>query len=405
MGLFARAGAALSGFAVVDVETSGLYPSSDRIVEIAVVQLDTAGVTGEFCTLVDPGRDVGPTRIHGLKASDVVGAPRFADAAATVWELLRGRVLVAHNVSFDERFLAAEFERCGVRLPPPPVMCTMALSAHYIPGSPGRSLTACCDTAGIAIGVHHSALDDAVAAAGLLRLFRSAHYGLPGSWAEALDVAVSAVWVPAPPQRPFLPVTRASQVLRRAGERPPLAGLADRLPRGRDSGAEWYLAVLDRVLEDRFVSDGELAAVTGLATELGLTREAAGQAHRVYLRQVCDAAWRDGRVTDAEQADLLEVARLLGVPAQEALAILDAAKSGPSAEVSCRRPPSLRVTGWCLPEDVEPAAAGDRGNGRGGGPEGDRRGQREDGAGCGSRPVLAVRQGPAGPRAWRAHGH
>jgi DNA polymerase-3 subunit epsilon len=288
-------------------------------------------VTGEFCTLVDPCRDVGPTRIHGLRASDVSGAPLFADAAAAVWGLLAGRVLVAHNVAFDQRFLDAEFRRCSVRLPPPPVMCTMALSSYYLPGSPGRSLTACCAAGGIRLVNHHSALADASAAAGLLRLFRSSHPALPPSWTAALAGAAGSVWIPAPAPRSFRPVTRASQVMRRASERPPLAGLADRLPRGSSSSADAYLAVLDRVLEDRYVSDAEFTALTALAAELGLTRDAAARAHRAYLRHVCDAAWRDGQVTGTERADLLEVARLVGVPAAEALSILGAAASGPAS--------------------------------------------------------------------------
>lgn len=120
------------------------------------------------------------------------------------------------------------------------------------------------------------------------------------------------------------------QVLRRAIERPPLVDLVSRLPRGRGAGLDSYLGVLDRVLEDRFVSDAELATVSDLAAELGLTRETAEQAHWEYLRHVCEAAWRDGQVTEPERADLLEVARLIGVPAAEALAILDDA-AGQSA--------------------------------------------------------------------------
>jgi len=58
-----------TGFAVVDVETTGLFPARDRVVEVAVVHLDPdARVTGEFSTLIDPRRDVGPTRIHGISA-------------------------------------------------------------------------------------------------------------------------------------------------------------------------------------------------------------------------------------------------------------------------------------------------------------------------------------------------
>jgi DNA polymerase III epsilon subunit-like protein len=121
------------GFAVVDLETTGLYHRTDRVVEAAVVHVSAEGqVIKEFVTLINPGRDVGPTRIHGIRAADVLRAPVFADAAATLWQLLSGRILVAHNVPFDARFLEAEFGRCGARFPPPPVMCTMQLASSFL---------------------------------------------------------------------------------------------------------------------------------------------------------------------------------------------------------------------------------------------------------------------------------
>jgi DNA polymerase-3 subunit epsilon len=331
MGFFRRQAAEVTGFAVVDLETTGLYPSMDRVVEIAIVHLNAdAEVTDEFCTLVDPRRDVGPTRIHGVRASDVVGAPAFAAAAATVWSLLSARVLVAHNASFDVRFLDAEFSRCGVRLPPPPVMCTMTLSSHYLPGLPARSLTSCCDAAHVELSQHHSAMHDARAAAGLLACFRAAHRQLPDSWRDALTQAAAAAWVPSPGRGEFCPVTRAEQLVRHREQRPPLADLVDRLPRGFGGDLDAYLGVLDRVLEDRFVSAGELDGLSRLAVELGLTRDAAERAHREYLRHVSAAAWRDMQVTDAERADLLDVARLVGIPADEALAILERGRASPS---------------------------------------------------------------------------
>jgi DNA polymerase-3 subunit epsilon len=246
-----------------------------------------------------------------------------------VWQLLTGRVLVAHNATFDVRFLDAEFSRCGARLPPPPVMCTMQLASHYLRDLPARSLTACCAAAGVSLSQHHSALHDARAAAHLLARFRAAHRRLPGSWEDALTSAASAAWVPRPPQGQFRPVTRDQQTLRRTSQRPSLAGLVDRLPRGPGGDIDAYLGVLDRVLEDRIVTGDELAGLTALALDLGLTRDAAGQAHRQYLKHVSAAAWQDSQVTDAERADLLEVARLLSVPAREALAILQDTRDTP----------------------------------------------------------------------------
>jgi DNA polymerase III subunit epsilon len=319
--------AALQGFAVVDVETTGLYARTDRVVEVAVVQLGSDGqVTGEFSTLINPGRDVGPTRIHGIRAADVLRAPSFHQVAATLWQLLDGRVMVAHNVPFDARFLDAEFSRCGVHLPPPPLMCTMQLASYYLPGLPGRSLASCCAAANITMPRWHSALDDARAGALLLACYRAAHRQLPGSWVLALQQAARVTWIPAPGYAEFRPLTRTQQEQAAAAQLPPLAGFVSRLPRGATAELDAYLDVLDRVIEDRIIDDDEIAELTALAAELGLTHDGAIEAHRDYLLHLATAAWRDRVITDLEHADLLEVARLLGVPPAEALAILGQAE-------------------------------------------------------------------------------
>jgi DNA polymerase-3 subunit epsilon len=329
LAVFSPAGHA-EGFAVVDVETTGLFPARDRVVEVAVVHLDPdANVTGEFSTLIDPRRDVGPTRIHGIRASDVRGAPTFAEAAPVIRRLLAGRVLVAHNARFDAMFLDSEFQRCGLQLPAVPVMCTMQLAGHYLAGLPARTLPACCQAAGVALSEHHSALHDARAAAGLLGCYRGYHRELPPSWQEALLAAARDPAAPARAADGLQPVTRASQQERRSQQRGPLADLADRLPAGTGGNGDAYLAVLDAVLEDRIITTDETAQLTQLAAQLGITRDAACQAHRDYLGHVGAAAWRDGTVTDSERADLLEVGRLLGVPATEVEGILRDAVARP----------------------------------------------------------------------------
>ena len=210
-------GQEIIGFAVVDLETTGLSSPTGRVVEVAVVQVGADGqITDEFSTLINPCQDVGPTRIHGITAADVAGAPVFADAAATVWQLLSGRVLVAHNASFDVRFLDAEFNRCGASLPPPPVMCTMRLARNYLPSLPARTLAACCQAASIELAGQHSALGDARSAARLLGRYRSAHQQLPGSWTKALAQAAMTSWQRGPRPVAFRPVTRAQQAQHRA---------------------------------------------------------------------------------------------------------------------------------------------------------------------------------------------
>jgi DNA polymerase III subunit epsilon len=323
-----RKSSAPAGFAVVDVETTGLYPSTDRVVEVAIVHVSAEGqTTAEFSTLINPGRDVGPTRIHGISAQDILHAPSFSQAAATLWRMLDGRVLVAHNVPFDARFLEAEFNQCGVRLPPPPLMCTMQLASSYLPGLPGRNLAACCAAANITLSQWHSALEDARAVALLLARYRSAHRQLPGSWAQALRHAAAACWLPAPAYAEFRPLTRMQQAASAAAQRPPLADLVGRLPRGSTAELDSYLAVLDRVIEDRIIDDDEIAELSALASELGLTQDGAIRAHRDYLLHLASAAWRDRVITDLEHSDLLAVARLLGVTDRDALVILGQAEA------------------------------------------------------------------------------
>jgi len=50
--------------------------STDRVVEVGIVQLDAnADITGQFCSLINPGRNVGPTHLHGIAAANVYDAP------------------------------------------------------------------------------------------------------------------------------------------------------------------------------------------------------------------------------------------------------------------------------------------------------------------------------------------
>lgn len=133
----------MTGYAVVDLETTGIHPGRhERIVEVAVVHVSPRGaITGAWETLINPGRDLGPQRIHGVRAAEILRAPTFGQVAGELAALLRGRVVVAHNLRFDAGFLAAEYLRCGHEVPIAVEhgLCTMGLAHRYLPGS-GRSL-------------------------------------------------------------------------------------------------------------------------------------------------------------------------------------------------------------------------------------------------------------------------
>ncbi|HEX8866463.1 MAG TPA: exonuclease domain-containing protein [Lentzea sp.] len=134
-----------NGYAVADVETTGLG-HHHRVIEVAVVHVDSSGRrTDEWCTLVNPRRDPGVQ--HGVSVADLGRAPDFAGVAGELAARLSGRVLVAHNLAFHLVFLRAEFARLGHELSASGV-CTMELA-----GGITRA---------------HSALRNARASAGLL---------------------------------------------------------------------------------------------------------------------------------------------------------------------------------------------------------------------------------------------
>ncbi|MER6824450.1 3'-5' exonuclease [Streptosporangium sp. NPDC000563] len=185
------------GYVVVDVETTGFSPSrGDRICEIALVSLDTRGeIVDEWHSLVDPRRGTGAVHVHGITNAMVQGAPVIEELLDEIWRRIAGRVLVAHNASFDLRFLRSLPGSEWVT----ETLCTQRLAPAFIPE--GRwTLAACCERAGIPLLGAHAALADARAGAELLR-----HYLRTGvSWEEELSRAAQAPeWRPSGlPQRP-----------------------------------------------------------------------------------------------------------------------------------------------------------------------------------------------------------
>jgi len=315
----------MPGYAVVDLETTGLRPSwHDRIVEIGVVLLGPDGhVEGTWETLVNPERDLGPQEIHGIAAADVLGAPTFADVAGTLTDLLRGRTFVAHNATFDTSFLRASYDNLGVTVPVTSAtsLCTMRWAGRLLPHAP-RTLAGCCAHAGIPLRDHHTALADASATAALLAyLMDAAGRPQPGTrralrtdgdwsppWAEVCALAEVAPW-------PTLPLTGCTCVVRGNATRrevPFLSRLVDSLPgECTDDAQTAYLALLDRALLDRFLSVREQHALVSCAGDLGIDQPTAIGLHRRYLHSLARAAWADDRLTDAEREDLHAVAALL----------------------------------------------------------------------------------------------
>ncbi|WJV49612.1 DEDDh family exonuclease [Streptomyces flavofungini] len=150
-----------SGYAVVDVETTGLS-RDDRIISAAVYRLDARGeVEDHWYTLVNPQRDPGPVWIHGLTSDKLADAPLFADIAEEFATRLADRVLVAHNAVFDWSMIAREYARAERTAPVRQRLCTIALSKELGLPLPNHKLESLAAHFGVVQRHAHHALDDA----------------------------------------------------------------------------------------------------------------------------------------------------------------------------------------------------------------------------------------------------
>jgi DNA polymerase-3 subunit epsilon len=149
------------GYAVVDVETTGLG-RDDRIVSAAVYQLNSYGeVQDHWYSPVNPQRDPGPVWIHGLTSAMLADAPLFPEIAGQLAERLAGRVLVAHNAVFDWSMLAREYARAQSAAPVEHRLCTIVLSKELRLPLANHKLESLAAHYGVVQRRAHHALDDA----------------------------------------------------------------------------------------------------------------------------------------------------------------------------------------------------------------------------------------------------
>jgi len=161
-------------FAVVDFETTGINPSTDRIVQLAAIVVNGEGdIVEEFDTVVKPespdNYTHGAEHIHGISESQVANGMPLSEALKKLWDISSGNVFTAHNARFDIGFLHAESERIGLDYRVESHIDTLSLARKIDTDKSRRhSLEALCQHYGIEREKAHDAKADATATAELL---------------------------------------------------------------------------------------------------------------------------------------------------------------------------------------------------------------------------------------------
>lgn len=146
----------------IDVETTGLSPTHDRIIEIGIVRVENGTVVKTFESLINPNMYIHPMiqTITGINFEDLVNAPTFEELSDEIGRLLTDATFVAHNVRFDYSFIRSEFKRIDQPFRAPQ-LCTARLSRRLFPRFKHHGLTHIIERFKLECPRRHRAFDDA----------------------------------------------------------------------------------------------------------------------------------------------------------------------------------------------------------------------------------------------------
>ena len=149
---------------VFDFETTGLSPDmGDRSIEIGAVRIEQGQITARFNALMNPGIRVPGfvENLTGITTAMVAEAPANAQVMAEFLEFIQGYNLVAHNASFDSRFLRAELKRIKKAFPGD-IACSLLSARRILPLAPNHQLATLVDYRQLPVPAeYHRALADA----------------------------------------------------------------------------------------------------------------------------------------------------------------------------------------------------------------------------------------------------
>lgn len=148
----------------VDIETTGLSASYNRIIEIGILRVENDALVKKYSSLINPGTIVDPfiTKMTGITAGDLENAPTFYEIKDELLEILDGSVFVAHNVRFDYGFLRNEFKRAG-EMYQSKHFCSVRLARYLYPELPRYGLDSLIQNFNLEVKNRHRAYDDAKA--------------------------------------------------------------------------------------------------------------------------------------------------------------------------------------------------------------------------------------------------
>ena len=148
----------------LDIETTGLDPKSDSVIEIGAVKFNENRVLDEFSTLINPRKPINSfiTNLTGITNAMVMNAPVLADIYPELETFIGDLPILGQNIGFDISF----FQRYG-GFKNNPIIDTYEMAAVLMPGAPRYNLGSLSYQLGVVLSDAHRAINDARATMGV----------------------------------------------------------------------------------------------------------------------------------------------------------------------------------------------------------------------------------------------
>lgn len=150
-------------YVIFDLETTGISPNYDEVIEISALKVKGGEVVDEFNTLVNPGRKIpfGATKVNGITNAMVAEAPVFSHVLAEFLDFAEGLVLVGHNIArFDMKFIWRDAEQYFGEIPQNNYVDTLQVARKHLPKMEHHRLVDLAEHYGISSEGAHRALND-----------------------------------------------------------------------------------------------------------------------------------------------------------------------------------------------------------------------------------------------------
>ena len=150
-------------YVIFDLETTGISPNYDEVIEISALKVKGGEVVDEFNTLVNPGRKIpfGATKVNGITNAMVAEAPAFSHVLAEFLDFAEGLVLVGHNIArFDMKFIWRDAEQYFGEIPQNNYVDTLQVARKHLPKMDHHRLVDLAEHYGISSEGAHRALND-----------------------------------------------------------------------------------------------------------------------------------------------------------------------------------------------------------------------------------------------------